>query len=340
MMIELPQWHFQNGHFSLVFILLFLVWLGKFFSYWQYIQKKRNSRPLAYLLPSPRYRLLTVKMVLLLIAYIFLTLALMRPQILYREYPQLYKGRDIIFLLDVSRSMLAKDVPPNRLENARFIIKDILSVLQSDRASLVAFAGSTAILTPYTYDYHFLEMVVDDVSPYHVSRGGTLIGDALRFTRENLIKRDDAPYTDIILISDGEDHGSFPGEAAHTLGQKGVRIISVGIGTPQGSTIPSPEGRDIMYHKGEPVISRLEEATLEEVASLTPGGEYLPWHHGVTNFHQFYRELRQNVPERQSEELARQHWKDIFYPFIIIGLVFLLLSFRIHPFSSKQEGES
>lgn len=331
-MTEIIQWRFNNWHFIWVLIPLILIWAGKIYHYKKYLYWKKNAGPAAHLFPSIKISLLTIKMGLLLASYILLTAALLRPQILHREYPSHYKGRDIIFLLDVSKSMLAEDVPPNRLEKAKFIVKDILTPVHSDRASLAIFGGSTAILTPLTYDYHHIEYLLEEVSPEHISRGGTQIGDALRFINENLIQKNNHLFTDIILLSDGEDHGSFPGQSARIIGQKGIRIITIGIGTPEGAMIPDPNTSKVLYHEGKPVVTKLDENLLREIASVA-NGIYLPWHFGVTNFRNVYTELRQNVPVRKKEFMMQQVWKDLFYPFLLGGCIFLIVSFMIRPFS-------
>jgi Ca-activated chloride channel family protein len=132
------------------------------------------------------------------------------------------RGRDLVFVIDVSRSMLARDLAPNRLERAKVWMKDLVNTLEGDRAGIVAFAGAPVVRSPLTMDRDFLSLAIDELSPDVAPRGGTLIGDAIRKAVSQVFALDPeqdrlderAPFRDIILITDGEDQDSFPVEAA------------------------------------------------------------------------------------------------------------------------------
>lgn len=182
---------------------------------------------------SPRRRML--KGLLMATAFALVALGLARPQ--WNPQPEEITrvGRDVCFVLDVSRSMLAEDLAPNRLERAKLWIEDVTKVLEGDRVGLVVFAGSPVVKCPLTHDYGFFRLALEETDTQSVSRGGTLIGDALRLTlREvfGLSEADDqreARHRDIILITDGEDHESLPVDAAAVAGAAGVRLIAIGI---------------------------------------------------------------------------------------------------------------
>src|SRR5262245_10354754 len=126
----------------------------------------------------------------------------------------LRSGRDVAVLLDVSRSMLAEDLKPNRLERAKIAVRDLLDAAQGDRVGIIAFAGSASVRCPLTTDYSFARLALDNLSPETVPLGGTLIGDAIRAALDDLFKDGQDRFRDIVLITDGEDHDSFPVQAA------------------------------------------------------------------------------------------------------------------------------
>jgi Ca-activated chloride channel family protein len=186
------------------------------------------------------------KAALVLLTLASVVLALSRPG--WNQKPKRVEtqGRDVVFLLDVSRSMLAEDLAPNRLERAKLMISDCAEQLQGDRVALVAFAGNAVVKCPLTLDYGFFRLALDDTFTDSVGRGGTMIGDAIRKTLSDLLKDRSGRHTDIILITDGGDQGSFPVEAAQVAGERGVRIIAIGLGDEKdGSPIPLPEEKKL-----------------------------------------------------------------------------------------------
>ena len=200
--------------------------------------------------------------------------------------------------------MLAQDLAPNRLERAKLSIRDALRVIQGDRVGLVAFAGSASVRCPLTYDHGFFRLALDEISPRSVARGGTMIGDAIRVTLDTLFSdEDDTRTRDIILITDGEDQGSFPLEAAQEAGARGVRIIAIGLGSEYGAPVPSEDPRlgPHVRRQGETVQTRLDGATLEAIAGATPGGVYLEVGTGVLDLDDVYSQLIRTADRREFE---------------------------------------
>ncbi len=184
------------------------------------------------------------------------------------------RGVDLMILLDVSRSMLARDVPPSRLERAKIALRDdLLPVLAGDRVGLIAFAGTASLVCPLTRDYGFFRLALHDVSPETIPRGGTLIGDAIRRADEAF---DDPLDTHriILLITDGEDQESFPVEAARALWEeRRIPVISISIGDErEGARIPIMRNGRIEYlrHKGKVVWTRARSEQLEQIARISP----------------------------------------------------------------------
>ena len=166
------------------------------------------------------------KAVVIMLAVAFLVMGLIRPGWNPKSKTVERKGRDVVFILDVSKSMLAQDLAPNRLERAKLAIKDCVERLEGDRVGLVAFAGSAAVKCPLTLDYGFFRMMLEGISTNSIARGGTMIGDALRKTMDEVYDDQEKQFKDMILITDGEDHDSFPLDAANQAGERGIRIIA------------------------------------------------------------------------------------------------------------------
>ncbi|MBC8523379.1 VWA domain-containing protein [PVC group bacterium] len=193
----------------------------------------------------------------------------------YKEVEQ--QGIDTIFVLDVSRSMLAEDVRPNRLERAMTSMIDVLDVMGSDRAGLITVAGDATLTVPLTLDYASIRLALEDVSPRSVNRGGTMIGDGIRLATESFTDGV-LDYKAIIVLTDGEDMGSFPVEAAADAADRGIIVYTVGIGdSTTGSRIPTTSYGQPSYivHEGEEVWSIMNPEELTNVANAG-GGAFVP----------------------------------------------------------------
>ena len=268
------------------------------------------------------------KTTLLLTALALTTVALARPVGKPIPTPTVRTGHDVIFLIDVSKSMLAEDLAPNRLERAKLMVADTLRSLKGDRAALVAFAGTAVVKAPLTTDYGFVRMALDDLSTDSVSRGGSLIGDALRKTVAELVpKENDGRSRDIILITDGEDHDSFPVQAAQDAGERGVRIIAIGLGDPgAGAPVPVTDAqgrRTYLEYQGDTVRSRLDESMLRKVAATTPGGVYLPVREGTIKLDRVYQQLVSDR-DRQSVEQDEAPRRQELFQWLLAGALALL----------------
>ena len=213
---------------------------------------------------------------------IFSVLALMRPQ--SRTTSEGLSGRqvsgDVLVVLDVSKSMLAEDAVPNRLERAKAEIGAMVDKLQGHRVGLIAFAGKAAILSPLTPDYSFFRMMLRGASPTSVSRGGTAIGEALRLAIEAMGDETATSARLVLLITDGEDHDSYPREAAKLAAEADVRVVTVGLGSEDGAPLLITDPRSgvkkpVTDASGQPVVSRVDGDLLREIA-LTTKGAYVP----------------------------------------------------------------
>lgn len=217
--------------------------------------------------------------VLTIVALVAMTLALVdiRWGKIWRDVPQ--KGIEVMFVLDVSRSMLAEDSAPNRLERAKQDIKDIVAEMSGDRAGLVIFSGDVRRHIPLTSHYDDFRQALDEVGPHNISRGGSNIGEAITVASESFLEKT-ADHKAMVLFTDGEDHSNDPLEAAERAHEEtGVRIYTVGLGdTEQGAKIPVQDAnqrRSFVRYSGEAVWSKLDGETLDKIASAT-GGAYIP----------------------------------------------------------------
>ncbi len=279
---------------------------------------------------DPSKRLL--KALLLLCAVASLVMALARPAWNLVEQETVQRGRDVVFLLDVSRSMLAEDLAPNRLARAKLAILDAVDRLEGDRVALAVFAGSVVVKCPLTLDYGFFRLALEDISPLSVSRGGTLIGDALRKVLSDVFDKKLDGYKDIILITDGEDHESFPLEAAAEVGEQGVRLIAIGLGDDRmGQRIPvltdtsSNDNRSFLRHEGREVWSMLDAEVLRSMVAMTPGGRYLNVSTGAIDLGEVYRRLIASAEGRELGSRKTERREEKFQVFLFLCLLALAL---------------
>ena len=249
-------------------------------------------------------------------------------------------GRDIAIVLDVSRSMLAEDLKPNRLERARLAISDLVDQLEGDRVALLAFAGSTAVKCPLTQDYGFFRAMLDDVGVETVGRGGTLIGDALRKVMGEVFSDNLKRYKDIILITDGEDQDSFPIEAAKEIGDRGVRLIAIGLGDEnEGQRIPTTNEkgeRTFLRYQGKEIWSRLDADTLRKMVDATPGGRYINVATGTFDLGSIYQNLVASAEKKELESQTVRRYEEKFQIFLGVALLLLLVELLI---SERRNGE-
>jgi Ca-activated chloride channel family protein len=268
------------------------------------------------------------KAALLLCALVLIAFSLARPAWNPKPRTVERRGRDIVFIIDVSRSMLAEDLAPNRLDRAKIAVSDLIDRLEGDRVALVAFAGTAVLKCPLTLDYGFFEMMLDDLEPSSVARGGTMIGDAIRKALDDAYDDQERKYKDIILITDGEDHDSFPVEAAEEAGRRGVRIIAIGLGDEnQGKRIPVTDeqgNRTFLTYRGQEIWSKLDAESLRKMVNATPGGRYLNVATGTIDLGNVYMSLIAGEEKREIESLTVKLYEEKFQIFLGFALFMLV----------------
>ncbi|MDR0704724.1 MAG: VWA domain-containing protein [Planctomycetaceae bacterium] len=237
------------------------------------------------------------------------------------------KGADIFVLLDVSRSMLAEDIPPNRLKRAKSDIKDLLQRVIGDRIGLIVFAGKPMVKVPLTTDHRFYNETLDSVDVNSAPRGGTAIGDAIRKALDTMppeSNRDQA----IVLITDGDDQESMPLEAAKDAAARNVRILSIGLGDPnEGGRIPIRDNNgNLIYlkHEGREVWSKVNEQTLKEIAQQT-GGAYISAETRAFDLGQIYIDYLSRLKGGEFQVEQRKKFRQQYQVFLAAAVLFLFV---------------
>ncbi len=287
---------------------------------------------------SQRARLFKAALVLGAIALIVLAMA--RPQFGTRVETVRRRGQDVMVAVDLSRSMLAEDVNPNRLDRARLAILRLIRGLDGDRIGLVAFAGDAFIQSPLTVDYTAAAMFLDAMEPDMMPVQGTDLAEALRVSLDAL---DQAAREDriVILVTDGEDHeGRWEEQLQRALASE-VRIHTVGIGSVEGVPIPETgtaggRGGFKRDEEGNVVTTRLDERTLREVAEIT-GGQFVRVAPGTTEF----EELVDQIAAGEGEEVDTREitqFEEQFQLFLAFAFL-LLLSEALVPERRRETGE-
>ena len=267
----------------------------------------------------------TLKAALVVLAVLLTVLALARPQYGQKLQMTKRKGMDIVIVMDTSESMLAEDIKPNRLERAKHEVSTLIDRLQGDRIALVAFAGQSFIQCPLTLDYGAAKMFLDIMDTNLIPEPGTAIGKSIE-TAIGVFDQQERKYKVMILITDGEDHRSDPLAAAKKAAEEGIRIYTIGVGSPGGVPIPirGQQGGLLEYKKdrrGETVMSKLDEMTLQNIA-LETDGKYFRATMGEMELDRILEDLsKMEKRELKSRELALGEDR---YQFFVLATVLLL----------------
>jgi len=277
------------------------------------------------LMPSRPKATFYIQFVLVLTGLALLVFAAARPQWGRKDEKVFTRGRNLVIALDVSRSMLAADVHPNRLERTKTDIMDLIEELKGDRAALLAFRNKGSLLCPLTTDYSFLRQALDGVSPESAPRGETDIGDAIR---KSLAALDPAldEYNAILLISDGGDLKGGALEAATEAAKRNIPIFTVGIGDEAGATIPDADGKSVQQFKGTAVQTKLESATLDAIAKAS-NGRYIPLGTAGTahtTLGAIYRRHLRQIAAKEQQEQIENRYQERYQLFLLPAALCLL----------------
>ncbi|MCH3881614.1 VWA domain-containing protein [Tenacibaculum aquimarinum] len=306
-----------------VMIVVFLLVL-----WWKKSTQKKfaNSDLLERLAPNSSTFKTTLKLVFLLIGIAFLIVSLVNPKMGTKLQTVKREGVDVVFALDVSRSMLAEDIAPNRLEKSKQIISKIIDKLGSDRVGIIIYAGNAYPLLPITTDHGAAKMFLQNANPDLVSSQGTAINEALNLAK-TYYDNDEQTNRFLIIISDGEDHQEETKQVAQNIANEGVKVYTIGVGKEEGAPIPMKiNGSLIGYkkdNKGETVITKRKSDVLQGIADASDGN-YIDGNK-TDNPVKIIENIISNAQKSEFETKQFSDYKDQFQWFIGIGILFLLL---------------
>ncbi len=322
---------------NLWMLLLLVPMLGVYVGYWVWKQRKMKSvghHPLVEAMArsrSPRLQVARAALVILSVALLIIASA--RPQWGQINRPIKRMGVDVVFALDLSRSMLARDATPNRLQAAKDEIETTMQLLSGDRVGLVVFTSVSFAQSPLTTDYGAIRFYLDKLDPEQMPMGGTSVGramlDAIELLEAHAEEASAAENRVIVLITDGEDHESDPLGAAHAAREKGIHVVTVGLGSSEGERIPilNPDGSIAGFKRdreGNIVRTRLDSNSLERIAQTT-GGRYIHFT-GKNSVANGVVSYVNELEKTELETLMRERYEDRFAWFVGPALLLLLLS--------------
>jgi Ca-activated chloride channel homolog len=318
-----------------LFLLLLLTPLFIGFFLWAYQRKRaalaRFAAPAlaSKLTPGASFSRQVIRWTLFISAFLFLVLALVRPRFGVKMELFERRGIDLMVGLDISESMLAEDIAPNRLERAKHEIAKLLNLLKGDRVGLIVFAGESYVQCPLTLDYGAAKMFLDAVSTGWVQIQGTALADAIRQAAE-AFRSKERKYKVLVLITDGEDNEGNAVEAAKAAAAEGIIIYTVGVGSEGGAPIPvSKGGGTVVYKKdkdGNLVMTRLDPLTLEKIA-IEGHGKYF---NAGTDLD--LSRIMAEIERMEKKELGSSRlniYEERYQIFLFVALVLLLIEFFI-----------
>lgn len=316
----------EKKYLSLLLIVPILVLLFLFNQYWKR-KKQREFGDLEMvqkLSPEKSVFKSVLKFTVLILAFGFLVIGLVNPKIGTKSETVKREGIDIVFAVDVSKSMLCEDVAPSRLEKSKQIVSQIINQLVGDRIGIVAYAGSAFPVLPITTDYGVAKMFLQSMNPSMVSSQGTSLDEAIKLSSTYF---DDDKKTNklLILISDGEDHSEGASDAAEEANKLGLKIITIGVGTAKGGPIPLKENGRVLSFKRDQnnavVVTKLNEESLKVISKNTKGG-YV----NGNNTKEVLEYLKNALDNIEKTEFEAQQFTDYNSQFQwFLGIAFFLL---------------
>ena len=327
------------GNFQAIYLLLIFPALALF--YIRAFKKRRRDMEafadkdlLGELTGSIDIKKQRLRAILILVSVFLIVLSLMRPRWGFEWKEVKRSGIDILIAIDTSKSMLAEDVKPNRLERSKLAVKDMIKKLRGDRIGLIAFSGSAFLQCPLTVDYSGFMLSLDDLDVDTIPKGGTSLSGAIRIALDSY-GRVGKKYRALVIITDGEDHEGDAADWAEKAKEQGLKIFTIGIGTKEGELIPVTDqagNRTFLKDRsGNVVKTRLDEAVLQKIAIVT-GGSYV--RAGSTEFglDLIYEERLSKMEKREVENKMVKRYKERYG--VPLSLALLLLC--IEPFIREK----
>lgn len=325
---------FRFGSAEYLWGLLLIPLLTGFFIWsrlarWRALKKFGEPDTLAQLMPFVSGNRPIVKFVLLMLALASFIVGLARPQFGSKLKTEKRKGIELIIALDVSNSMMAEDIQPNRLERAKRAIARLVDRLRDDKIGLIVFAGDAYTQLPITTDYNSAKLFLDAVNTQIVPKQGTAIGAAIDLARKSFTPNSKANKA-IIVITDGENHEDDAQAAAAAAAEEGIVVHTIGMGLPSGAPIPVMKNgrRDYMKDKdGKVVVTKLNETMLQQIASAG-NGIYVRANNAQVGLNALFDEINK-MEKTELETRTFSEYDDQFQYFFALGLILLLLEYVI-----------
>ncbi|WP_415181574.1 VWA domain-containing protein [Nonlabens sp.] len=318
----------EKIYFWLLCLIPILIVLFLGLSYWRYSAQKKyaSKQMLGHLIPDRSWFKPILKLVTVCVGIVFLVLALVNLKAGEKTETVNREGVDIVFAVDVSKSMLAEDIAPNRLEKSQRLVTEIINNLASDRIGLIAYAGSAVPQLPITTDYGSAKMFLQSLNTELISSQGTAINEAIQLA-ESYYSDDIEAAKILVIISDGEDHEGESVAVAEAAAEKGIRIITIGVGTEVGARIPIKRDGVIREFKtdrdGKTVMTKLHPQTLKEI-SEAGNGVYIDGTITATVIEELKKELS-GIDKVAFESQQYSDFESQFQWFLGFGLFFLFL---------------
>lgn len=325
------MFRFEHSIFLWALILVpVLVLLHILYSKWQVKAKKKLGvlSAVEALIPNQSKLKQRLKFYLFLIAYIFLVIGLANPQIGTKQEDVKMEGLEIMVAIDVSNSMLAEDLSPNRLTAAKLAMERLIERLKNDKIGMIVFAGEAYIQLPLTSDYSAAKLFLQTINTNIVPTQGTAIGAAINLATESFPEEESANRA-LIILTDGENHEDDAIAAAEEARKKGIKVFTVGMGSPAGSPIPIIKGGQQNGYRqdndGNTVVSSLNEEMLKEIA-LAGNGQYVRATNSGAGIPQIIEELS-SLEKKEFESKIFTDFEDRYQLFF--GLAFLMILIEV-----------
>jgi Ca-activated chloride channel homolog len=332
---------FENPAF--LYLLLLIPVMLLIFILSEHLRKKALNRfssvaLMKVLMPGTSVWRKWFRFILWQLSFIFLIIAMANPQTGAKMEEVKRKGIDLFIALDISNSMLAEDIVPNRLERSKQAISRLLDKLEGDRIGMIVFAGRAYVQLPITTDYHAARMFLSTVNPTVIPAQGTAIGEAIRLAINSFDQNDHNKA--IIIISDGEDHEENALEAAEEASEAEIRVYTIGMGLPDGAPIPVQNefGKRIGFRKdrsGNTVVTRLNEPMLQEIA-LKAKGSYTRANNTRSGLEFIFDEINK-IEKAEIEARIFTDYDDRFQIFLAASLFLLLVEILIAQKKARWE---
>jgi Ca-activated chloride channel family protein len=326
---------FRFAHFEFLYLLAGIPVLIVLYIIAAYLKKKSIKKfgdlsVISQLMPDVSHIRPHLKFVILVLALTVLIFALARPQFGSRLKEVKRKGIELIIALDISNSMLAEDIKPNRLERAKQAILRLLDQLENDRIGLVVFAGDAYTQVPITTDYISVRMFLSNINTDIVSRQGTAIGKAIRLATLSFTQDIEANKA-IVIISDGENHEGDAIEAAEEANEKGIKVYTIAMGLPGGSPIPMRTGQYqrgfLKDREGNVVTSKMNPQMLSQIA-VAGGGKFFHATSANVGLNKLFSDLNK-LNKTEIDTKVYSEYEEQFPSLVWIALAFIILDILI-----------